>query len=348
MESSISCLLHIPHACPCIAVHHMGRPNEYLLTVDHGAFLWSNCIYSQTPEIFSFFPDILNSFTDTNFDILQTKSRTQPNKNLSNNLLYQELKNHIRYIIKWDSLDQQQFDEADEEDPTQGPRIGTSKIWSICIARLHRLKQSRPPKSTGSGRSRHLFASETLPLGLIGPSGRHALPSGELTKLRTYFKQYREVVDRSDSEQSTASQDLQDQTVNIRKITASVLSWYGCTSNTHIFRPSSSFSHCQKNTRDASHVQYLLIDDNSVQSQAYAKIHNIISLKFAGRLHALAYVQWLNINYEKPGLCILKPSNAAFGKFIFIKINQLQELVGLINKDGKKYIIKSRTAFLQY
>ncbi|KAF8462283.1 hypothetical protein BDZ91DRAFT_357655 [Kalaharituber pfeilii] len=261
---------------------------------------------------------------------------------MSINLHNQEIKNHIRYLIYWDEIDEAEFSKADEEDPDDGPQIGKSKLWKVCV---NRLKRSKNPESYKAPRlSKHLHDEEVLRLRLIGPSKSTQLSRGELIKLKKHFTSYPQTVDRSDSDGSDDFENTATQgegTINIRKIGRNVLSWYGCTTaQGQVIRPPPT-KITRQHTRDASYVTYT----NDYEVYACGRVIKVITLRFAGSIHALAYIQNLNLDHEQLALASLKKGHASKGHSCFIKLTQLQELIGLLNKNGRTYIVRRRTAY---
>lgn len=264
---------------------------------------------------------------------------------MSLTLLKHEVRNHLPYVIRWDNVDPRSFRDVASDDDSDD----ACELWDKCVQYLDREHNPDPPPP--------LKTNDNKVPPLLGPFRRINLTTGEHRKLSAYFRRFTITVDHSDSESSDAEPAQRDQdnasTVNIRKIPSSVLSWRACeTQDGLIARPAEVKNHWN-NTRDASYVLFRSSTDNnditgrhpapnSAYSYYFGQLTRLISVKFAGHTHALAYVNQYKTSTEDPGL---QKRNGLGFKVTIVRALDILELIGMIKKhDGSLYFCAHGTA----
>lgn len=275
------------------------------------------------------------------------------------NLHNQELKNHISYIIKWDPRDIAALDAGVHTDaaiPTPNPGningifdelSNPRALWRLCISRLRRIHARPPPNQ-----SKHLAFEEMQELRLFGHSRISHLTRGDLHKLREYFATNPTTntfaVDRSESE---SDGDVPDHSVNIRILKGKVLLWGAYRAiNGHVIRPRTVVDDDATATRDASNVKFCLNrdpantnDDWDANHYRYGQVLQIVTLKFMGKMHALACVRELRVKKLPVGMHVLQ--KPFYGSRRYISLCDITELIGLVFYAGDNYVVRHGTAY---
>lgn len=264
---------------------------------------------------------------------------------MSLTLLKHEIRNHLSYVIQWDTVDPRSFTHIDSDD-TNDP----CELWTKCIQYLDReLNPEGPPPPPKKEQIPHLR----------GPSHRISLTLGDHRKLTQYFRKFALTVDQSDSDSGHSDAPITDNHnphVNIRKIPSTVLLWRACeTQDGLIARPLEQKSH-RNNTRDASHILFRVSNDTSDitgQNPAqdttffyhFGQLLRLVLVRFAGHTHALAFIKEFKTESQDPGLHKRCTPHAQGTKTTIVPVSDIMELSGVLQKqDGSHYFCTNGTA----
>lgn len=279
---------------------------------------------------------------------------------MSLTLLKHEIRNHLSYVIQWDRVDPDSYTNVNSDDTD-----AESELWEKCVQYLDREHQPPPPKRP---------SEPNIPR-LRGPSRWLTLQPTDHKKLIQYFKRFSITVDQSDSDteperpvrlRPTNSNSIDGITVNLRKIPTRVISWGGCQTQDELIARPVPQKHHRNHTRDASFVLFRHSNDSgnitgqhpapqlTANTQGplqpkciyhFGQLLRLISLEFAGHMHALAYITQFKTETEDPGLQRRCSPYAAGTKVVIVRVEDIMELCGVLHKvDGSQYFCANGTA----